>query len=64
MAQLIYGLIPGVQIYFHTAYLLGNFAEAINALSDAGCDVIVDDIHKSYFILYYFIALFCFLSLY
>ena len=46
MAQLIYDLIPGVQIYFYTGFLFGNFAEAITALVEVGCDVIVDDIRK------------------
>ena len=46
-AQLIYDLVPDPQMYFHTGFLpQDNIAAAIEALVDAGCDVIVDDVSK------------------
>ena len=49
MAQLIYDLVPGAQMVFHTGFIPGgNFAGAIDALVDEGCDVIVDDVSKYY----------------
>jgi LPXTG-motif cell wall-anchored protein len=51
MAQLVHGVAPGAQLYFAPAQGDGTattdqaaFIQAINALVDAGVDVIVDDI--------------------
>jgi len=45
MAQLIYDILPNVQMYFYTGFLpQGNFVEAIEKLVEVGCDVIVDDL--------------------
>ena len=47
MAQLIYDILPNVQMYFYTGFLpQGNFVEAIEKLVEVGCDVIVDDLRK------------------
>jgi len=50
MLQLIHDLAPGAQLFFHTA-IEGpqDFADGINALAEAGCDVIVDDIGTTRF---------------
>lgn len=45
MAQLIYDLAPEAQMVFHSGFLPGNnFAPAIEALVEEGCDIIVDDV--------------------
>mmetsp|Transcript_14275 Transcript_14275/g.33238 ORF Transcript_14275/g.33238 Transcript_14275/m.33238 type:complete len:673 (+) Transcript_14275:107-2125(+) len=45
MAQLIHDLVPDAQLVFHTGFTPGgNFAGAIDALVDEGCDIIVDDV--------------------
>jgi len=47
MAQLIYDLVPEAQMVFHTGFLTGgNFALAIEALVEEGCDIIVDDVRS------------------
>jgi hypothetical protein len=51
MAQLVYDLIPGASISFYTANEGSqDFANGIQALANAGCDVIVDDISTLIFI--------------
>ncbi|HKP72549.1 MAG TPA: S8 family serine peptidase, partial [Pyrinomonadaceae bacterium] len=48
MAQIIHDVVPGARLYFATANGgVANFAANITALSNAGCDIIVDDV--SYF---------------
>jgi hypothetical protein len=48
MLQLIHDLAPGATLGFHTAFKsVGNFAEGIRELADAGCTVIVDDVGSS-----------------
>ncbi|MFT3785231.1 MAG: hypothetical protein QM770_03575 [Tepidisphaeraceae bacterium] len=45
MAQLIYDVAPGASIAFSTCgESVTEFADAIRALADAGCNVIVDDV--------------------
>ena len=48
MLQLIHDIAPGATLGFHTAFKgVGNFAEGIRELADAGCTVIVDDVGSS-----------------
>lgn len=48
IAQLIYDIAPDAEIFFHTGFLIGNnFAAAIEALVEEGCDVIVDDVRAN-----------------
>jgi hypothetical protein len=48
MLQLIHDIAPGAELGFHTAFKgVGNFAEGIRELADAGCTVIVDDVGSS-----------------
>jgi hypothetical protein len=48
MLQLIHDLAPGAELGFHTAFKgVGNFAQGIRELADAGCTVIVDDVGSS-----------------
>lgn len=49
MTQLIFDLVPEAELYFHSAFnndgaYDGTIAVAIEALADAGCDIIVDDV--------------------
>lgn len=45
MLQIIHDVAPGAELAFRTGFLGANdFAQGIQELSDAGCDVIVDDI--------------------
>ena len=46
MLQLIHDIAPGARLAFATAFIGGEagFASNIQALADAGCDIIVDDI--------------------
>jgi len=48
MFQLIHDIAPGAELGFHTAFKgVGNFAEGVRELADAGCTVIVDDVGSS-----------------
>lgn len=47
MVQLIYDLAPDAKFYFHSMEGVGDIVDGINALADAGCDIIVDDVGKS-----------------
>jgi hypothetical protein len=45
MLEIIHDLAPGAKLYFATAFAsIGGFAQNINDLRDAGCDIIIDDI--------------------
>jgi hypothetical protein len=50
MMEIVHDIAPGAQLYFHSAFnnapgSPGNeIAEAINALTAAGCDIIIDDV--------------------
>jgi subtilisin family serine protease len=45
MAELVHAIAPDAQIFFYTAFRSeADFARGIQALADAGCQVIVDDV--------------------
>ncbi len=45
MAELIYDLVPGSEILFHSAFIdIPGFAQGITDLANCGADVIVDDV--------------------
>jgi VCBS repeat-containing protein len=45
MAQQAYDIAPGAQFKFYTAFVsMADFAVGIDALADAGCQIIVDDV--------------------
>jgi len=45
MLEIVHDIAPGAQLYFATAFITElAFADAILALADAGCKVIVDDV--------------------
>ena len=49
MAELVHDIAPAAEIYFHgiNAGTSEAIADAIRALADAGCDIIVDDVTLS-----------------
>ncbi|MFB6247477.1 MAG: T9SS type A sorting domain-containing protein [Salinibacter sp.] len=48
MLQLIHDIAPGAELGFHTAFKgVGNFAQGVRELADAGCTIIVDDVGSS-----------------
>jgi hypothetical protein len=55
MAQLIHDIAPNATIVFRTAVEgTVDFANGIQELADAGCDIIVDDVSKSFFLVLMF----------
>ena len=45
MAELVYDLAPGADLYFHTAFTTPSiFARGIDALADCGVNIIADDV--------------------
>jgi len=45
MAEIVYDLAPGAQIYFHdVGFNTLEFIDAVQSLADAGCNIIVDDV--------------------